>query len=166
MLRKLIAILLVMLSLMLVSCGSSDADRAEGVGQIIIDALGKRDEDLLKSVLSVNALESADLQDGINYCFDILSEPITSVTKYGFPERDHFDSGEHTEVFSCGYSLFTESGQEYFLDFEYCTVCTSDSDSIGVNQLKLTLRNEGQEGDYKSVNEYGNFGVYNPLWDE
>ena len=158
----------VVCSLLLTGCimGASEKNKrkqTEDVGNIIIKAFEERDEESLKSVLSVSALNSADLDDGIKYCFDLLADSIVNVEKYGFPVRDHFDSGKQSKLIKCSYNLTVADGSEYFLEFYYYDRNDFSQDEIGVTQIKLSPRD--LSGEYKSVADYDRAGIYNPSWD-
>lgn len=131
----------------------------------IFEAIKTKNVDLLKTVLSQNALNSEDLESGIEYCFDLLGEKNFEIEKMGCPEHDRFDSGKRKKWIDGAYIITTDEGIEYFLDFSYWIINENDNNYLGINTMKISINTTDVSQQYISSSEYQRFGIYNPDWD-
>lgn len=131
---------------------------------ILLSAIETRDREKLKSILSKDALESADLEDGMDYFFGLLeNKEIVNIQKLGLGTHDRFDSGKHEKWIGRSYNIVTNDG-EYYLYIIYWQV-NKNRCILGMNYIKMTPRIVGDE-EYIKSSEYQRSGIYNPQWDE
>lgn len=131
----------------------------------IFEAIETKNVELFKSVLSPNALNSEDVESGIEYCFELLGEKKFETEKLGCPEHDRFDSGKRKKWIDGAYIITTNEGSEYFLDFSYWIINDDDENYLGINTIKISENIDDISQQYVSSSEYQRFGVYNPNWD-
>lgn len=128
----------------------------------LVQALETKDSELFKSLLSNNALNTEDLDAGIDYCFDLIGDKQFMVKKLGCPIYDEFDSGKHKKWIEASYLINVTEKETYFLDFSFWIVNDCDKNTLGINNLKIS---EYTLGNYISAIEYEKNGIYNPEWD-
>lgn len=132
---------------------------------ILFKAFETSNINTLKTVLSPNALNSGDLDVGIDYCFSLLGAKKISIEKLGCPEHDSFDSGNRQKWVSASYIITTNENESYYLDFSFWIINDHDKKTLGINTLKLTANSNDDSTLYFSSEEYNRAGIYNPLWD-
>lgn len=154
---------------MLVLFSGCDPQNAKGnidsQVNIIFEAIRTKNSDLLKSVLSQNALNSEDIDKGLEYCFDLIGEKNFEAEKLGCPEHDIFDSGKRKKWIDGAYIITTDENIQYFLDFSYWIINENDENCLGINTLKISKNTSDYSQNYISSSQYQCFGIYNPDWD-
>lgn len=140
---------------------------AEKSGETIIEAIKTQDPELLKSILSEKALASEDLDEGIEYLFQIFDSEIISYEKRQWPEKQHHDNSlhKHSVMLTCRYKLITSSGEEYELTYCYNTVQDFDNTELGVNRIRAYWLKDTTPFP-TTLSNYARAGVYSPAWDE
>ena len=139
--------------------GSNTRSQIAAVGNTIVEALETGNADLLQSVLSKNALATEDLNDGVQYCFDLFEGTSVEVIKLGCPEQDSFNAGIHIKQIDCSFIVKTDAEKTYYLFFILQTQNEQDNGCVGVNYIELQDNEE-----YLNIESYRRCGIYNPLW--
>ena len=159
--KKLILLGIIIMSLFFGSCAFNKGDtrsQVDTAGNTIIEALKTEDAELLKSVLSANALATEDVNDGIQYCFQLFEGTPVEITKLGCPEHDRFNAGIHIKQIDCSFIVKTDAKKTYYLFFILQTKNDQDKGSVGVNYIELQNNEE-----YISIDSPRQYGIYNPL---
>lgn len=138
-------------------------DKLDEIQHVLVTAITNKDEKLMKSVLSSEALNSADLQDGIQYCFELLDGNVIEIEKKGCMETGSANSRKVSKMIEGNYIITTEKGIQYYLRFEWWYVQEHEPDKLGVNVVELS----GVESENSKPSlDYNRSGIYNPQWDE
>ena len=139
--------------------------RADEAQEVIVEALANQDAELLKTVLSERALESSDLEAGIEYSFELFEGTVIDIEKKGSQISGYYESGQHSKKISQIYILTTDSGRVYDLYIELWGQQPFDPDRLGVDKMKIYDK-EADDSDQVSIYELENSGIYNPSWDD
>ena len=158
--KKIAFLGVIIVSLFFLGC-EFDGDtqsQVDATGNTIIEALQTDNADLLKSVLSTNALATEDLNNGVQYCFNLFEGTAVEITKLGCPEHDRFNSGIHIKQTDCSFIVKTDAKKTYYLFFILQTKNDQDRGSVCVNYIELQNNEE-----YISIDSPRQYGIYNPL---
>lgn len=144
-----------------------DIQIAKATGETLIEAIKIKDAELLKSVISEKAMNSDDLEYGIEYLFSFIDKEISSVEELEFPEYGTFERGTRKKSlgFFCRYRLFTPDDEAYLLYFCYNAVQDFDETELGVNRIMI-LVDDDSPYEYKVITEYTRAGIVTPDWSE
>lgn len=127
----------------------------------ILDCMGDRRTDALREMFSAQALsEEDDFKSGAQYAFDLYN---------GASVIGNYDSWLHFEDEDGKVQLeaFIAIKTKYDDFVLYFSMCQSGEDSGKLYRLKLTEVDEPRAPEkYSLGNEYEQYGVYNPTWDE
>ena len=130
----------------------------------IVKALDNKDKELLFSVLSENAVNSKDIDNGVTYIFELYQGKMTEIKKEACPVHETIEDGKRKKMIDAAFTVKTDAGNEYFLDFQYWMIQEISPFEKGVNILKISDNSDNSEK-YKSTSEYNKSGIYNPNWD-
>lgn len=175
--QKLILLVVILIALLLPGCSfrwrklnltTSELDTVEKVRDLMITAILENDVDYFQNALSQEALETPDVNEGIEYMHTLLStSEIESIQDGPTPISKHYERGKTNKKCEATYYLLMENGTEYDLTFVYYYEYQNRDSILGVNFVQLL--------DQATIDADPNFdvekfierpGVYNPKWDE
>lgn len=176
--KKKVAILLGAVMILLLSgCSSrwrelnlttSELDTIKEVKDSLLTAIVEKDESYFQSALSQEALDTPDIDEGIEYMHELLSKSeIESIEEGPTPIRKDYERGKTNKKCRATYHIFMSDGMEYNLTFEYYYEYENRESILGVNRIELLDQSViDSDPDYDSEKFYGRSGIYNPKWDE
>ena len=131
----------------------------------LVEALEKKDRELLKSVLSNSALASEDLDAGIDYCFELLEGENFSVkTAYGISGHERWAYGKHRE-WAQNSGVLTVDGKDYLYELVVFMANDWNPDAVGLDSFKLSPYDSAAPRN-GLIEKYDRSGVYYPAWDD
>lgn len=143
---------------------STEQDKVIEVQKIIVDALNKRDKDVIKQYLSPRALKTTDLDEGFDYVFSLFDGKIEDIEKKGCPVHETLSKSGNTKMLEGNFVLTTTDGKRLTLHFEFWIENEITQDREGVDLIKITEYRE--KPDNVVGISYSCAGVYNPSWDD
>ncbi len=144
---------------------TEDQNKTDEVANIIIKALDQKNPELLKSVLSQKALQTSDLDEGIEYTFGLYEGTMTGSKSNGCPVGTRYGPEGRRKRAEGNYSITTDQGKTYDLFFEYVFISKPNPDEVGVNRIKISGEEEMNADEYIPGFRYICPGIYNPTWD-
>lgn len=155
------------------ACGPLRSDRytnkkTQEVVNKLVEILETEDREALKALLTEDALNSSDIDKGIDYTFELFSGSVQTVKKISLNMSELLGDGKRFQMGQGNYRIFTEE-EEYRLYFEYIFVDQLNSNNVEkIQKLKLSRQSDlKKDGDsYIPANGYTSLGIYNPEWDE
>ena len=103
----------------------------------IIQALNSRDRDMLKSVFSKKALSKAvDIDEGINYIFDLYDGNFMEVTDRNHSSQEHLADSKKSKMIST-YCTIKTSTDTYILSCAIWANQEFDPSAVGVYTINL-----------------------------
>lgn len=180
MLRKVKVLLLVgvvLSSMLLCGCSlrwrelnltTSEIDTIENVRDSMIAAIIEKDVDYFQNAMSQEALETSDIDEGIEYMHELLStSEIESIEDGPTPIRKHYEKGATYKKCEATYYIFMENGTEYDLTFEYYYEYENQESVLGVNRIQLLDQSMIDSDPNFDLEKFiGRSGIYNPKWDK
>jgi len=152
--------LILIISLILCGCAAEgERDQKEEKIQVIIEAISNKDGEALRSLLSKAALESENLQEGIDYCLALPISSDVEIEKMGSPESEKWEEGKHSHKISAAY-LLKNGSDKYGVYFELWIDNEFDPDCIGINKLEIYRDNDFEGIDFEGP------GIYYPQFDK
>jgi hypothetical protein len=150
--KRIVLILLVLVSLLLFgSCDEnedvsgkvreiivSEPKKADARMEQIISAIKEKDREALKSLFSKKVLEEAnDFDNGIDYLFDFLQGDIDSWERDGWSSSESIEFGKKSLMIRSGYKVITNEEEYLFFVVDY-NEDTINPDNAGVYMLQVT----------------------------
>lgn len=131
----------------------------------LVEALEKKDRELLKSVLSNSALASEDLDTGIDYCFELLEgEDFSVKAAHGITGHTRWDSGNRRE-WAQNSGVLTVDGKDYLYELVVFMENDWNPDTVGLDSFKLSPYDSAAPCN-GLIEKYDRSGVYYPAWDD
>ena len=127
---------------------TEDQNKTDEVANIIIKALDQKNPELLKSVLSQKALQTSDLDEGIEYTFGLYEGTMTGSKSNGCPVGTRYGPEGRRKRAEGNYSITTDQGKTYDLFFEYVFISKPNPDEVGVNPIKISGEEEMNADEY------------------
>lgn len=147
--KKIILMLLVLVSLLLLSsCNVTGDDREGGIImsdeqkadariEQIISAIKDKDRETLKSLFSKKALEEVDdFENDVNYLFEILQGDVDTWERDGFSSGESIRDGKKSLMHRISFYVNTDEDVYSFYMIDYNTD-TINPDNQGVYMLEL-----------------------------
>ena len=133
---------------------------------IIIDAFTSKSKEKLINIMSTEALNTSDFDDGFNYCCDLLADGITNVEQKGCPISGHIEKDKSWRKSHAVFYITTSSGTVYSLYFEYWFENEAGDEKLGVNRIQIAdLVEQEEDPNFKPGRLYERSGIYTPEWD-
>ena len=146
--KKYLSMLLVLISLMsLCSCSlagsrldmlntDSDEEKADARMAQVIDAIKDQDKDAIKAIFSKQALrETKDIDDGINYLFNLVKGDIKSWENERLASEGHIENGNKSIIIDSWYIVTTDVGVYKFFLLDHA-INTIDPNNAGLYSLR------------------------------
>ena len=116
----------------------NDDEILKATFQVIVDSLVNKNIELLKSIMSDNALNTDDFEDGFEYCCNLLDGEITEIKQKGSPIYTHLEKGNKWKKGDAEFHITIDSKIVYIVNFEYWYSCESDPGKLGVDRIKIS----------------------------
>lgn len=175
--QKLVWLVVILIALLLPGCSfrwrelnltTSELDTVEKVRDLMITAILENDIDYFQNTLSQEALETPDVNEGIEYRHMLLStSEIESVQDEPTPINKHYERGKTNKKCEATYHLLMKNEIEYNLTFVYYYEYQNRDSILGVNFVQLLDQATIESNPIFDIQKFfERSGIYNPKWDE
>ena len=114
----------------------SDEEKADARMAQVIDAIKDQDKDAIKAIFSKQALrETKDIDDGINYLFNLVKGDIKSWENERLASEGHIENGNKSIIIDSWYTVTTDTEVYKIFLLDY-TIDTINPDNAGLYSLR------------------------------